>query len=106
MAIGAGIDVDKVNELKVGLLDYVEQINTISNRLESSRIAFESSMNGSGKDEIISKYNSIAEQIPSVNANINTYIIALGNAVKQYQLQDENMAAKLTRDVSKLDMYR
>ena len=101
--MGSGINKAKVNELKAELLDYVEALNFISNRLDTCLENIKGSLNGTGRDEIVSKFTNIKEQLSKISANINFYIEDLGNVIISYEKQDEEVASTLIRNISKLE---
>lgn len=98
----SGINVGKVDALKIELLDYIESINSISNRLEVSASTIQNNVEGFGKKEILQKLGQIREQLPKVSANITTYIDDLNRAISNYERIDEETAADLIRNISKL----
>lgn len=100
--MSSGINVEKVDALKIELLDYIESINSVSNRLEVSVSTIQNNVEGFGKKEILQKLGQIREQLPKVSANITTYIDDLNRAVSNYERIDEETAADLIRNISKL----
>lgn len=100
--MSSGINVEKVDALKIELLDYIESINSVSNRLEVSVSTIQNNVEGFGKKEILQKLGQIREQLPKVSANITTYIDDLSKAVSNYERIDEEVAADLIRNISKL----
>lgn len=101
--MATGIDTEKINNLKVDLLNYIESINALYSRLDNCRTSIQSNLDGVGKTEIINKLNSIIEQMPKINSNINSYINSLGAVVKSYERQDEQIASNINRNIGKLD---
>ncbi len=100
--MGSGINTEKVDELKVELLGYVESLNLISNRLDGILETIKGNLNGFGRDEIVRKLSSVKEQLPKISSNINFYIEDLDRAVRSYKVQDEEVAATLISNISKL----
>lgn len=100
--MSSGINVEKVDALKIELLDYIESLNSISNRLEISTSTIQNNIEGLGKKEILQKLKQIKGQLPNVSANITTYIDDLNKAVSSYERIDEEVAADLIRNISKL----
>lgn len=100
--MATGVNEIEINRLKVELLNCVEQINAISGRIDTCKAIVSDSISGVGRDEIISKFNSIMEQLPMVNANINTYMISLGQVVQAYARLDSMVASDVTRNIGKL----
>lgn len=100
--MSSGINDEKVDALKIELLDYVEAINSITNRLEISTNAIQNNIEGIGKKEILAKLNHVKEQLPTVSANISTYIDDLSKAVSNYERIDVESAADLISNISKL----
>ncbi len=100
--MGSGINVEKIDTLKIELLDCIESINSISNRLEMSANAIQNNLEGIGKTEILQKIGKIREQLPNVSGNISTYIDDLSKAVSNYERIDEEAATDLIRNIGKL----
>lgn len=100
--MSSGINDEKVDALKIELLDYVEAINSITNRLEISTNTIQNNIEGIGKKEILAKLNHVKEQLPTVSANISTYIDDLSKAVSNYERIDVESAADLISNISKL----
>ena len=101
--MASGINVEKVNALKVELLNYIEQLNVLYNRLNDCSTTIQANMDGFNKAQIVNKLNSIIEQMPKATTNINTYISDLGKVVKSYQEQDEEEASTVVNNISKVD---
>jgi type VII secretion effector (TIGR04197 family) len=100
--MAAGINVDKINSLKVDLLNYLEGINAFNIRLDNCKVVIQSSIDGVGKSEIISKLDSIIEQIPNVSKLINTYITTLSGVVNKFEEQDQQLASQVASNINKL----
>ena len=100
--MATGMDDAKLNQFKIDLLGYVESLNAISSRLGNCKLSIQQSIDGAGKIEIISKINSILGQMPVINANINTYISVVSKERKKYEALESELAADLTRNISKL----
>ncbi len=98
---GTKVSANEVNALKVDLLNCVEQLRAISNSIEACKNSVNSNLTGVGKSEILSKFDLITEQIPIVDANINTYSAALGKVVDAYVQQDAELSTRLMHDIDK-----
>ena len=101
--MATGINTEKINSLKVDLLNYTESINTLATRLDNCRSDIQANLEGVGKSEFLGKLDSIIEELPKVNKNINSYIASLGKVVKSYEDQDQKLASDIKRNISKLD---
>ena len=99
----SGINEEKISELKIQLLDYIEYLNSISNRLNANVESIKNNIDGVGKDEILGKANFIREQLPKISANINSYIDDIEKAMSSYERQDEEIAATLISNISRLE---
>jgi len=91
-----------MKQLKIELLDYIESINAIVNRLDISIGDIQNNMDGIGKREIINKLNEVKGQLPNVKENIVTYIDDLDRAISIYKSVDYEVAATLMNNISKL----
>jgi len=100
--MSSGINSSKVETLKIELLDYIESINAIVNRLDISIGDIQNNMDGIGKREIINKLNEVKGQLPNVKENIVTYIDDLDRAISIYKSVDYEVAATLMNNISKL----
>ncbi len=100
--MATGVNDIEINRLKVDLLNCVEQVNILSGRIDTCRNSVRDNMSGTGKSEILAKFNSIMEQLPMINANLNTYIISLGRVMQAYSRMDESVASDITRNIGKL----
>lgn len=100
--MSSGINSSKVETLKIELLDYIESINAIVNRLDISIGDIQNNMDGIGKREIINKLNEVKGQLPNVKENIVTYIDDLDRAISIYKSVDYEAAATLMNNISKL----
>lgn len=100
--MNSGINEEKVNELKIELLDYIEKINAILSRFDNSIEAVKNNIEDNGKDEILRKLNSIKEQFPNISSNISHYIDDLGKAASSYETQDQEIASTLINNVTRL----
>lgn len=98
-----GIDVNKIDNLKKELLNYIEEINSIFNRMDSEVTIIQSNMSGVGKIEILQKCNKIKEQVPVLKSNIMVYLEDLSKVVKFYENQDQELSQNVIRNISKLD---
>jgi hypothetical protein len=104
--VASGINEEKVNSLNVELLDAIENLNSISNRLDICMETIKGNMDGYGKSEILSKLSAIKQQLPVVSSNISAYIDDLGKAVNRYRNRDEEVATTLMNNIGKLDEGR
>ena len=69
--MATGINSDKMNQSKINLLDCVEDLNSLSNRLDNCYEDIQASLEGGCKSEVISKFGAIKREWPKVNQNIN-----------------------------------
>lgn len=102
--MATGINEQMINKLKVELLDCIESINSLYNRLDTCKSGIQSNYSGTGSDVIIAKLDSIMNQFPKVSSNINTYISDLSKVVKSFADQDVEIASDVIRNISKLDI--
>jgi Mg2+ and Co2+ transporter CorA len=100
--MAAGINTNKLHKLMMDLLGYIESINALEERLGTCKLNIQSNMNGAAKSEIINKLDTIIEQIPNVNTNINNYISVLSNVLNNYEQQDNDLASDVINNINKL----
>lgn len=100
--MSGGINEDKINILKVELLDCMENLNSISNRFDNCTESISSNIDGIGKNEIVSKLNEIKSQLPKVSSNISSYIDDLDKVISNYEKMDIEAANTLISNISKL----
>ena len=101
--MATGINSDKMNQSKINLLDCVEELNSLSNRLDNCYEDIQASLEGGCKSEVISKFGAIKREWPKVNQNINSYIGVLSKVESRYKRQDSELASKTNRDIDKID---
>lgn len=104
--MAAGINDEKINSLNVELLDAIEDLNSISNKLDICMETIKHNIDGYGKNEILSKLSTIKQQMPIVSSNISTYIDDLSKVVNRYRDSDEETATTLMNNIGKLDEGR
>lgn len=104
--MASGINEEKVNSLNVELLDAIENLNSISDRLDICIETIKGNIEGYGKNEILSKLSVIKQQLPIVSSNISAYIDDLGKVVDRYRNSDEEVATTLMNNIGKLDEGR
>jgi len=104
--VASGINEEKVNSLNVELLDAIENLNSISDRLDICIETIKGNIEGYGKNEILSKLSVIKQQLPIVSSNISAYIDDLGKVVDRYRNSDEEVATTLMNNIGKLDEGR
>ena len=101
--MATGIDVQKINALKVKLMDYIESINALSKRFENSYYIIDHNISGAGRTVIMSRLGSIREQIPVVVSNINSYITDLNTVQSAFENADQEFGSMVTNDIVQLD---
>ncbi len=101
--MATGINLEKINGVKVSLLGYVEEINALSLRLDGYYNVLQSSLGGSCRNEIINKFTAIRKEWAKTAKIINSYIDILGKVEASYAQQDSDLALVTTQSVSKID---
>lgn len=104
--MAAGIDDQQFNDLKVLLLDYIEDINALVTRYEICYNKINQNFVGPGKDTIINLLNSIYEQFSIVKNNINSYITDMNFVQSSYETQDSELSNQVTSDINKLESMK
>ena len=104
--MAVGINEDKMNSFKLELMDYIQSLNLLKNRLDNCRNVINSSMSGCGKTEIINKFDNIMVEFPKVSKNINSYISTIGKVTVVYAEQDSELASQISNDISKVERLK
>lgn len=104
--MATGIQADKMNALKVQLLNYIERLNSIIDKYEDCKQTVTSNISGAGSSEIIGKMNYFGNQLPKVKKNIDTYMSTVGKVTTMYEEQDRNLAAKVTGNIAKVESLK
>lgn len=102
--MAAGINTSKITTLKVDLLDAIEAMNTVLNKLDVEKNIINSNIEGPGKSLMTQRLNSIYKQLGVVTKNINSYINDLSNIEKFYTSQDEELSSLVANDIEKLNL--
>lgn len=102
--MATGFNGNKINALKVDMLNCVEQLKILSGKLDSSIINIGSCYQGEGASTIVNKLNEISLKFPKVMNNINSYINDINCVVSSYENQDRELASSIIRDIDKIDI--
>ncbi|MBR6948695.1 MAG: hypothetical protein IKH54_00740 [Bacilli bacterium] len=100
--MAVGVNTDKVNSLKIYLLDSIESLKKIRERYESCQISILANIDGSGKSNISSDLNKLKSQLAIAISNIDTYIVDLNKIVDTYKNQDYEVSKQIIKDVDKV----
>ena len=100
--MATGINTQKAQSLKVSLLDSIESLKTLSNRIDVCYQTLASNIEGDGKDPMLSKLDSIRAQMPIVISNVDSYITDINKVGIKYQEQDEEQASQIIADIEKI----
>lgn len=100
--MATGIKVDKIDSLKLEILDSIETVNKLVSRLNSCRTTIQANIEGAGATEIIGKLDFALAQISKVKANFNSYISSFGSVVRNYENQDTELASTVVKDIDKI----
>ena len=103
--MSTGINSERMNNVKVGLLDCVEEINAMAFNLDGYYNDLQSSLDGACKAEIISKFLAIKKEWAKTRKIINSYIDVLGKVENSFNRRDRDLASKTIRDIDKIDDY-
>ena len=98
--MATGINVQEMNNLKVGLLDYIESINALYKRFANCSYMIGQNISGAGRTTIMSLLESTGEQFPIVTSNINTYIGDMNKVQSSYVEQDHDLSEQIISDIS------
>ena len=104
--MATGVNNDKMNAFKIELLNYTESINYLKERLDNCKILISNNIEGECKLEILSKIDSILNQMPVVNNNINNYISTIDKVSNIYVEQDYLMNSQLSKNIEKIDRLK
>lgn len=98
--MATGINVQKMNSLKVSLLDNIESINALYNRFENCCYNVGQNISGAGSATIIRLLKDIEGQFSIVASNINTYISDMNKVQQAYFEQEQELNSKITSDIT------
>lgn len=101
--MATGINLEKMNSVKVSLLGYVEEINALSFQLDGYYAAIQVSLNGACRGEIISKFSAIRREWAKTAKIISSYIDILGKVEASYAQQDSDLALVTTQNIDKIE---
>ena len=101
--MATGINSDKVSQLKVSLLDYVEQLNSIKVKLENCEVLLKENVTGAILDPILKPLENIILQIQSVKSIVNNYVSSLSVIVNRFVENDQAVSSELYKNIDKLD---
>lgn len=104
--MAAGINEDKMNNFKIELMDYIQKMNLLRNRLDNCKSNLSSNINGYGKQEILNKFDNILNEFSKVNQNLNNYISTIGKVTSVFQEQDSEISSQIFRDISKIERLK
>ena len=100
--MSTGVNVEKVNKLRQELMDYIEKMNGIFNRLDIECASVQNSISGTSKDIITKKCTDIRNSYPTIKTNIMTYIDDLGKVTSGYEQLVEEVSEKIISDMDKI----
>ena len=104
--MATGVNNDKMNAFTIELLNYTESINYLKERLDNCKTLISNNIEGECKLEILSKIDSILNQMPVVNNNINNYISTIDKVSNIYVEQDYLMNSQLSKNIEKIDRLK
>jgi len=99
----AGINKEQLKKINVEMLEYIEQLKSVDNRLDNIKTSLKNNINGSGSNAIISKLSQIIEQLPIVTSNINIYITDINKVINMYESMDSELSTTIINDIEKLE---
>lgn len=101
--MATGINVDKLNTLKVDILSYIESIRSLMERLDDCGSVIRTNLVGPGANEITGQVNGFLIQFSNACSNINSYIQLLNQIEKKFETNDSELAFELTNNIKKLE---
>lgn len=104
--MAVGINEEKMNTFKSELMDYIQKMNLLRNRLDNCKNSISSNINGYGKQEILNKFDNIINEFSKVNQNINNYINVIGKVTSIFQDQDIEISSQISRDISNIERLK
>lgn len=100
----AGIHEEDLGALSLEILDYVDRISEILERIDSYMDKLPACYKGSSSDKIIERYNSIKSTYPTVKENLKSYsddFITLINKMREDDTFLSNLFRELTSDTNR-----
>lgn len=100
--MSTGVNGEKINKLRQDLMDYIEQMNGIFNRLDIECASVQNSISGTSKDIITKKCTEIRNSYSTIKNNIMTYIDDLGKVNSGYEQLIEEISEQIISDMDKI----
>lgn len=100
--MATGINESGATSLKLNIIESVEALNNLSNRLDSCYQGLSTCIEGYGRSEILSRLEKIKDQMPVVISNVDSYITDINNAIRGYRSIDEATKSQLNNSIEKL----
>lgn len=99
----SAINLERMETLKIDLLDYVENMNSIFNQLDIEFDIIKQNLTGTGSLTVRNKINSLQVAYTIIKKNITTYATDIQKVIDSFQDQDENISSKITSDIAKIE---
>lgn len=99
----SAINLERMETLKIDLLDYVENMNSIFNQLDIEFDIIKQNLTGTGSLTVRNKINSLQAAYTIIKKNITTYATDIQKVIDSFQDQDENISSKITSDIAKIE---
>lgn len=99
----SAINLERMETLKIDLLDYVENMNSIFNQLDIEFDIIKQNLTGTGSSTVRNKINSLQASYTIIKKNITTYATDIQKVIDSFQDQDENISSKITSDIAKIE---
>ena len=99
----SAINLERMETLKIDLLDYVENMNSIFNQLDIEFDIIKQNLTGTGSSTVRNKINSLQAAYTIIKKNITTYATDIQKVIDSFQDQDENISSKITSDIAKIE---
>ncbi len=99
----SAINEDKMEKLKLDLLDDIEKLNSIFNQMDTEMETIKQNLIGAGNAELTTKFELIKANYPIIKKNITNYATDIQKVIDSYRNQDQELNEKIISDIEKLE---
>lgn len=97
-----GMNEDKVNTLRVDILNTAEAVKKLITRMENTKQSVQQNLDGEGKDVVIAKLDVVISQLNKFYSNVMYYFNGIGRALAIFKETDEEVGSAVTGDTEEV----
>lgn len=97
-----GMNEDKVNTLRVDILNTAEAVKKLITRMENTKQSVQQNLDGEGKDVVIAKLDVVISQLNKFYSNVMYYFNGIGKALSIFKETDEEIGSAVTGDAENI----